>query len=315
MNGFQNILLYASGERGGAATFAKVVDLSQAFKARLTIVDVVDSSRSVIQWMFQSSVHEEARELAESRARRRLQRLAESARERGIEATVEVLVGKPFVELIRTVVRQDCDLLVKTARGQGGIRERLLGSTALHLMRKCPSPVLVVKPKRRLQFTRILAPIDIRPEDSAANSVNIRIMETALSLAEFQGGQLHILHAWRPYGATLLSSGRSKIPKEQLRQYVRSYEKAHRDRLEEFLSGYSLDHLDHRVHFVQGDADSLIPQLAARHRVNLVVMGTITMLGFAGSLIGSTAEEVLPQLNCSMLTIKPEGFVTPIQAE
>jgi universal stress protein E len=315
MSGFQHILLYSSSEKGAAATFAKTVDLALAHQTKLTIVDVVDVSSSFAQWIFQSPVPAEVRKIAESRARRRLERLAACARDRGVGATAEVLFGKPFVELIRSVVRRNCDLMVKTARGEGGIRERLLGSTALHLMRKCPCPVLVVQPRRYLKFTRILVPIDVRPKDNSASTVNAKIMETALSLAECESSQLHFLHAWRPYGVSLLSSGRTKIPKDQLRQYVRSHEKAHRDRFEEFLSGYSFDHLNHRVHFIQGDAGSLIPELAIRYRVNLVVMGTINNLGFAGSLIGSTAEEVLPQLKCSMLTVKPEGFVTPVNVE
>jgi nucleotide-binding universal stress UspA family protein len=315
MRGFQHILLYSSGEKGATATFAKVLDLAQAHKAKLTIVDVVDSAPSLIQWIFRSQDHAQAREILESSVRKRLERLAESARDRGVEATAEVLFGKPFIELIRTVAQRNCDLLVKTARGEGGIKERFLGSTALHLMRKCPCPVLVAHLRRRHQFTRILVPIDVRPEDESANSVNSQIMDIALSLAELEHSQLHFLHAWWTYGLSILSSGRTKIRRDQLREYVLSYEKAHRERFEEFLNDYSFDHLNHRVHFVQGEARNLIPVLAARYRINLVVMGTISVLGFAGSLIGSTAEEVLPQLRCSMLTVKPEGFVTPVKID
>jgi len=313
MNGFQHILLYSNGEKGTATTFTKVLELAQAFKAKLTIVDVVDLSPSVIQWILRSPAHVEARAIAESKARRRLERLVASARESGVDATAEVLFGKPFAELIRTVIKRNCDIVVKMASGGGGIRERLLGSTALHLMRKCPCPVLVVSPKRRLPFTRILVPIDIRPEDDFANTVNPKLMEIALSLAKSEGSELHLFHSWEPYGGTLLTSGRTRIPKEIVLEYLQSTEKAHRERFEEFLSGYSFDQLRHRIHFVRGEARTLIPQLVSRHRVNLVVMGTITNLGFAGYLIGSTAEEVLPQLNCSMLTVKPEGFVSPVK--
>ncbi|MEA2079293.1 MAG: universal stress protein, UspA, partial [Pseudomonadota bacterium] len=35
----------------------------------------------------------------------------------------------------------------------------------------------------------------------------------------------------------------------------------------------------------------------------------------AGFLIGNTAEEVLNQVDCSVLTLKPEGFVTPVTLE
>jgi universal stress protein E len=44
-------------------------------------------------------------------------------------------------------------------------------------------------------------------------------------------------------------------------------------------------------------------------------MGTVSRAGIAGLLIGNTAEKVLPQVDCSMLTVKPEGFVTPVKLD
>jgi nucleotide-binding universal stress UspA family protein len=48
--------------------------------------------------------------------------------------------------------------------------------------------------------------------------------------------------------------------------------------------------------------------------VELLVMGTVCRTGVAGFLIGNTAEGVLDQINCSVLTLKPEGFKTPVRA-
>jgi len=41
-------------------------------------------------------------------------------------------------------------------------------------------------------------------------------------------------------------------------------------------------------------------------------MENVCRTGMAGFFIGSTAENVLQQVNCSMLTVKPEGFVSPV---
>jgi len=35
----------------------------------------------------------------------------------------------------------------------------------------------------------------------------------------------------------------------------------------------------------------------------------------AGFFIGNTAESVLQQVNCSVLTVKPEGFVSPVKLD
>jgi hypothetical protein len=35
----------------------------------------------------------------------------------------------------------------------------------------------------------------------------------------------------------------------------------------------------------------------------------------AGLLVGNTAERMLDRVECSLLTIKPEGFVSPVRLE
>ena len=49
--------------------------------------------------------------------------------------------------------------------------------------------------------------------------------------------------------------------------------------------------------------------------VDLVVMGTVTHTGIAGFFIGTTAEDVLRQVDCSVLTVKPEGFESPVRLD
>ena len=43
-----------------------------------------------------------------------------------------------------------------------------------------------------------------------------------------------------------------------------------------------------------------------------VVMGTMGRTGIAGLLVGNTAESILKRVACSVLTVKPEGFVPPV---
>ncbi|MCK7506615.1 MAG: universal stress protein [Desulfobacterales bacterium] len=57
----------------------------------------------------------------------------------------------------------------------------------------------------------------------------------------------------------------------------------------------------------------MIPALAKRKGIELIVMGTVCRTGIAGFLMGNTAEMVLQQVNCSVLTVKPDGFKTPVK--
>jgi nucleotide-binding universal stress UspA family protein len=64
---------------------------------------------------------------------------------------------------------------------------------------------------------------------------------------------------------------------------------------------------------LKGESGHLIPQLAAKLKVGLIVMGTVSRTGVAGLLIGNSAERILRRVDCSVLTVKPDGFVTPVR--
>ena len=55
------------------------------------------------------------------------------------------------------------------------------------------------------------------------------------------------------------------------------------------------------------------PAVASRERIDFVVMGTVCWTGVPGFLTGNSAENVLQQVDCSVLAIKPKGFVSPVK--
>lgn len=43
-------------------------------------------------------------------------------------------------------------------------------------------------------------------------------------------------------------------------------------------------------------------------------MGTVARTGIPGFIIGNTAENILQKIDCSLLALKPLGFVSPVKA-
>jgi nucleotide-binding universal stress UspA family protein len=68
-----------------------------------------------------------------------------------------------------------------------------------------------------------------------------------------------------------------------------------------------------RIHLPKGEAGELIPEVAERERIDLVVMGTVARSGIPGFFIGNTAERILHSLPSSVLAVKPDGFVSPVK--
>ena len=85
--------------------------------------------------------------------------------------------------------------------------------------------------------------------------------------------------------------------------------------MDDFLEQYDLRDLQHHEHVLQGWADDVIPEFAEQHRVDLIVMGTVSRTGIPGFFIGNTAEKILHRIDCSVLAVKPEGFISPVQLD
>ena len=227
--------------------------------------------------------------------------------------SANVLCGTPFLEIILEVVRNEHDLVMMTAEGKGALEEMLFGSTTMHLMRKCPCPVWVMKPTQPKQYSRILAAVDPAPLDEKRNALNMKIMDLATSLAQLEQSELHIVHAWALYREFGLTYGHIQIPKSELNKLIRETETMHGRWFSELLQEYPLENLDCQAHLLHGDAGTLIPELAKEKAIDLIVMGTVCRTGVTGLFIGNTAENVIRQVNCSVLTVKPDGFVTPMR--
>lgn len=243
-----------------------------------------------------------------------LQQFVAAIQQAGIPVNSKTLYGIPFIKIIQEVLRGQHDLVMITAEGGGGVKEMLFGSTTMHLMRKCPCPVWVIKPSQPKYFSRILAAVDLVQDDNDRTSLNKKIIELAASLARLGQSELLILHAWRMYGESLIR-GRGGFSTDEIDRLVQETHNEHRRWLIELLQQHPLDDLKYKVYLLQGEAAALIAEMTRAKAVDLIVMGTVSRAGIAGLLIGNTAEKVLHRVDCSMLTVKPEGFITPVKLD
>ncbi len=312
MQRFKNILLVAGGTGWEANTLERAVALAKNNRARLSVVDVVEELPREMRRLLTSMDLADLQKLAVAERLKDLNHLIEPAMNKGVNVSAGVLIGKPFLEIIRKVLRNSHDLVIKTARGKGGLKGLLFGSTATHLMRKCPCPVWVIKPTHRKKYARIMAAVDPDPHDKKRNALNAKIMELATSLGRREGSELHVVHAWHLSSEKMLVL-RGGLSHSDVDRMARAMRAEHEGWLRELVDAYAPDTPTSRIHLLKGDAAEAIPALAKRNGAELIVMGTVTRTGIAGYLMGSTAERVLQQVDCSVLTVKPAGFVTPVK--
>ena len=184
----------------------------------------------------------------------------------------------------------------------------------MHLLRKCPCPVWVMKPTRRKRYRRIVAAVDPDALDSERDALNVTILDLATSLARLEGGRLSVVHVWSLPGETFYRSGRIGVPRKELEAMLAEAEEASQQRVDELLGRYALDDVRHDTHLLKGEARDRIPELVRETKADLLVMGTVCRTGVPGFFIGNTAENVLQHVDCSLLAVKPKGFVTPVNS-
>jgi universal stress protein A len=145
-----------------------------------------------------------------------------------------------------------------------------------------------------IMFKRILVPMDFSPPSDAA-------LEYARSVAARYGSSLHLLHvAEDPYRA--FYSAEVFVPEiEGLREEILSDTDK---RLKDRMRPSDVTELHATAQSIIGTPAGSIVEYAARHDIDLIVMGTHGRGGMAHLLMGSVAERVVRTAPCPVLTVR-----------
>jgi universal stress protein E len=313
MKRFKRILYAADRVEQDSTALERAFGLAKANGAALTVLQVAEPVSFTQSWLRAGLPLGELEEEIRNEQAESLRESLAPHEGQGVEMNVRWVEGTPFIEVIRQVLEGEHDLVIKLAEGRKGPGGRLVGSTDMHLLRKCPAPVWLVRPERPAQYARILAAVDPVMTGTSQDELNTLILDLATSLATQEGSELHIVHAWELPGESMLRSGRRALSKTEVDQMVRETRDAHEKALARLVGKYDLSKLKHYLHLLKGRPSEIIRRKAADHQVELIVMGTIGRTGIPGFFIGNTAENLLGQVECSVLTVKPSGFITPVK--
>jgi universal stress protein E len=170
-------------------------------------------------------------------------------------------------------------------------------------------PLLFVKKQRAYGKARVLAAVD--PLHTAAKPAQLdrRILEAGTALAAAHAGRLDVVHACVPLSTYTPIYGVGFAPvfdPELEQQYRRRAQRA----LERVSADFEVP--ARQLHLEAGSPAGVLPALARRLRIDVLVMGAVSRRGLQRLLIGGTAERVLDLLPCDVLVVKPRGFKTDV---
>ena len=308
----KNILVGYDGFERGEGLPRLAVGLAASKGAHLHVVNVVPRMPHYFFKKRQETAKKFHAEMIKHREEL-LEAVLGPVRERGIEATASVRIGSPAEEIIRGAMKVDADLVVISDEPFHRKNTRGFGVVTMSLLRDCPFPVLAERlAQSATPHDHILAAVDLGPEGAVETSPNGQIMNMARLLSEHDNCHLTVFHAWVLWGE-LLMRNRNRMPAEEVDALVSGTRDEKQGYLDALIEESKLDAIKYEGKLLKGEARHVLSKVIEENKVDLVVMGTVTRAGLPGFLIGNTAERILNRLSCSVLTVKPEGFVSPVE--
>ena len=304
---FKHILLVVNPAVNGETALERATVLTKKYGARLTIFSITKSHpKQHCNWKLFSG---DSRIQNSADRCKWLQDCIKSMQRNGIEANSVSLTGILLPEIIRQVKNGRHDLVIIAADEKWMGREHLFGSISARLIRECPCPVWVMKQEQKKSEFHILAAVDPVPTNLERDSLNVPILILAASLARVLEAQLHVVHVWNPFPENYTKKTCKCIYKKFL-ENEELEKQVHKEKLLTLLSSINLADMNPQIHFFEGSPEECISDTTVKKSIDLLIMGTVGRAGLMRYVVGNTAEDIFNTVNCSMLVIKPKGFVS-----
>jgi nucleotide-binding universal stress UspA family protein len=150
MVAFKEILVPTDFSEYSLRALDYAIEIAEKFASRLEIVYVVEPLMPAADVAWSTVDFDKLTQAHKESGRKRLDALVGERVPKGIKADTAILLGKPFVEIIKRAKASNTDLIIMATHGRGAISHLLLGSTTEKVVRKAPCPVLTVKHPKQL---------------------------------------------------------------------------------------------------------------------------------------------------------------------
>lgn len=316
MDRFARILVACPAQGVSQDLMGRVRSLAQASGAAVTLVMALASPPGELARLVSHLTGGRGPEVEQGvldRHRSDLDRWAEPLRAAGIPVECAVEQGTPSIRLVRRVLRDGHDILIKDAEHEDGWP--FLRGLDMQLLRLCPCPVWILNAPGEPTSARILAAVDTASGDPAHDRLNHEVMRLAVTLARREAAHLDVVSVWSVPEESTLRGAFIGLPDREVDAIVAEEESRSARRLRSLVEAFPPGAVEGmRVLHLKGRPAPAILRHVEAERIDTVVMGTVARTGVAGFLIGNTAETILARVACSVLAVKPEGFVGPVEA-
>ena len=213
---------------------------------------------------------------------------------------VAALGGSPADVILQQIDERAADLVVMRTRGRAGLGRAVLGSVAESVVKRSPTPVMLLPPQARVAATvrTILVPVDGSPGAALA-------LGLARQLAQVAGARLRLLQIVVPTPANVSQAfvGDRPIPVDPLwDQDAVAAAQTYVGAVASRLAAEGLN-CEGKVLMESPVADAIVREVA-QQQADVIVMSSEAHTGIARALFGSVTDAVVRNATCPVLVLR-----------
>lgn len=236
-----------------------------------------------------------------------MRKVAEPYIDSSVQFEVKVVWhNRPYEAIIAEIFYGEHDILIKGTRKHDVLESVIFTPTDWHLLRKCPTPVLLVKNSDWPQNANIIASVHVGSENPAHIDLNDCMVEQLKSLTTRLGATPYLVNSYPVTPANITI----ELPEFDPMTYTDAVRGHHLMAMKALRQKHGIDESQTLVE--QGLPEDVIPQAAEKLNAAMVILGTTGRTGLSAVFIGNTAEQVIDKINCDVLALKPHGYVSPL---
>jgi universal stress protein E len=310
MEKYQKILAIADPTTEDQKALKRAIELARKTNASITAFLTIYDFSYEMTTMLSSDEREAMRQSVINDRKQWLESLLAQLDLSGLTVDCKVIWhNRPFEQIIAQVLDHGYDIVIKGTHQHDKLKSVIFTPTDWHILRKCPCPVLLVKEHLWPDNGNILAALNISSEEDEHKALNDKITAEAKQLTKVMKANLHLVNS---YPGTPVNIA-IEIPEFNANDYNQSMLKHHEEVMLEHAKAFNIP--PENTHIKEGLPEDIIQSVADELDAELVILGTIGRTGLSAALIGNTAEHVIDRLNCDVLALKPDGYVSPLDVE
>lgn len=214
--------------------------------------------------------------------------------------------NRPYEAMVAQIYEGQHDILIKATHDHATLGSVIFTPTDWHLLRKSPVPVLLVKEQGWPENGRILTAVNLSSDNEVHEALNDKLINESKKMSQFLNAEVNLVNAYpaTPVNVTI------ELPEFDPATYTDAVRGHHLLAMKALRQKHHID--EEHTFCEEGVPENIIPEVAAELKAGLVILGTTGRVGLSAIFIGNTAEHTIDQLNCDVLAIKPDGYISPL---